>query len=155
MGSERVRGVLETGRGLAVRALLARAGLPPRTHTLIQVAVGVWRDLAREISPDLVIPSNPAVARLLISEVLERYQSQDGVEADDLVVMLRRVLGRDRARRRTRLCRPDAGSRLNRKKAGCKGEGITPPRRLHGGKYSVGDVVSLSTSALAVAFSSC
>jgi hypothetical protein len=73
-----------------VRALLARAGLPPRTHALIQVAVGVWRDLAREISPDLVIPSNPAVARLMIAEVLERYQSQDGVEADDLVVMLRR-----------------------------------------------------------------
>ena len=90
LGSERVRGVLTTGRGLAVRALLARAGLPPRTHALIQVAVGVWRDLAREISPDLVIPSNPAVARLMIAEVLERYQFQDGVEADDLVVMLRR-----------------------------------------------------------------
>ncbi len=101
LGATRVSSILSSSRGLPVKALLARAGLPPRTHGLFQVAIGVWRDLAREVTPTLAIAGNPAVARLLIGEVLDRYQACDGVEADDLVVMLRRFsaeIARDAAR---------------------------------------------------------
>ncbi|WP_306030791.1 DUF2336 domain-containing protein [Stappia sp. MMSF_3263] len=101
LGVSRVEAVLGSARGLPLRALLSRAGLPSRTHGLFQVAIGVWRDLAREVTPVLAVPGNPAVARLLIGEVLDRYQEQDGVEADDLVVMLRRFsaeIARDAAR---------------------------------------------------------
>jgi uncharacterized protein (DUF2336 family) len=101
LGPSRVSSILSSSRGLPVKALLARAGLPRRTHGLFQVAIGVWRDLAREVTPTLAIAGNPAVARLLIGEVLDRYQACDGVEADDLVVMLRRFsaeIARDAAR---------------------------------------------------------
>lgn len=101
LSRKRVANVLQEGRSLPLRALLGRAGLPPRTHSLFCVAVSVWRDLLSAAPNAPALAGSARVSRLLIGEVLARYQEQDGVEADDLVVMLRRFsaeIARDAAR---------------------------------------------------------
>uniref|UniRef100_UPI003BA90940 DUF2336 domain-containing protein n=1 Tax=Stappia sp. TaxID=1870903 RepID=UPI003BA90940 len=101
LSRKRVAAVLSGGRSLPLRALLGRAGLPSRTHSLFCVAVSVWRDLLSATPNAPALAGSARVSRLLIGEVLARYQEQDGVEADDLVVMLRRFsaeIARDAAR---------------------------------------------------------
>ncbi|MCA1300071.1 DUF2336 domain-containing protein [Stappia indica] len=83
----RVFSVLATGRAASVRALLARAKVPARMHTLFVVAVEVWREVEGE-GADFAAP---ATARRVIERVLTRYQVENGAEVDDLLVMLRRV----------------------------------------------------------------
>jgi uncharacterized protein (DUF2336 family) len=90
LSRRRVASVLSSGRSLPLRALLGRAGLPSRTHSLFCVAVSVWRDLLSAAPNAPAVAGSARVSRLLIGEVIARYQAQDGVEADDLVVMLRR-----------------------------------------------------------------
>lgn len=101
LSRRRVAAVLSSGGTLALRALLGRAGLPARTHALFCVAVSVWRDLLAATPQAPAVAGSPRVSRLLIGEVLARYAEQDGVEADDLVAMLRRFsaeIARDAAR---------------------------------------------------------
>ncbi|GGE83741.1 DUF2336 domain-containing protein [Stappia taiwanensis] len=87
MAPPRVFTVLATGRAASVRALLARAKVPARMHTLFVVAVEVWREVEDE-GADF---TDPATARQVIEQVLARYQAANGAEVDDLLVMLRRV----------------------------------------------------------------
>lgn len=90
LGLGRVASVVQGGRMLALKALLSRAGLPARTHPLFCVAVTVWREISREAGHAVSCGGNVVLARRVVGLVLDRYQGTDGVEADDLVVMLRR-----------------------------------------------------------------
>ncbi|WP_349357407.1 DUF2336 domain-containing protein [Stappia sp.] len=90
LSGHRVREVLAGGRMPAVRALLTRAEIPARTHPLFCAAVEVWREIAVETAHLPETGRTVTLARRVIGSVLERYARMDGVEADDLVVMLRR-----------------------------------------------------------------
>ncbi|MBA5777590.1 DUF2336 domain-containing protein [Stappia sp. F7233] len=92
----RVYDVVAHGRPSAVRALVAKAGLPPRTHRAFVIAVEVWRELEVD-----AVPGDPVTARRMVERILTRYQDFGQDELDDLLALLRRFAtetARDAAR---------------------------------------------------------
>lgn len=82
----RVFDIVGAGRAGALRALLTKSGLPPRTHRAFVIAIEVWRELRED-----VVPGDPVTTRRMVERILTRYEDFDRNELDDLLAMLRRV----------------------------------------------------------------
>ncbi|MEX6504757.1 DUF2336 domain-containing protein [Jiella sp. M17.18] len=103
LSQRRVRAVVAEGRETAFRALVSGCGLPPAAAPLFQLAIGIWRDIARR--------GETADAQTVLERVTQRL-SEGHVAARNLdgfpemMQLLRRLTGeaacgaaKDRARR--------------------------------------------------------
>jgi uncharacterized protein (DUF2336 family) len=95
---ERVAGILRRGRGAALRALLARAGLPPACFGAIEASLLSYRELTAEGWP----VDTMSFGRIMVERTLTRYEAMGEDEADKLLSLLQRIasdLARAEARR--------------------------------------------------------
>ncbi|ADZ70079.1 DUF2336 domain-containing protein [Polymorphum gilvum] len=81
----RARTLLEAGRPAAIRALLRKAGLPPRSLA----AFGACIDLYRVEDPDFDRNRTAAEVRAAMEQAVRRLRGEAGEEAADIVGLLR------------------------------------------------------------------
>jgi uncharacterized protein (DUF2336 family) len=100
--AKRVEGLIIEGRESACRALLAKAGLPPRVFPAFIAALDVQRELARELGLQTpALADDHRFAARVVERVLTRCRETSVNEQDDLIVLLRRFAteaARDAAR---------------------------------------------------------
>lgn len=82
----RVAALVASGRAANLRALLARAGLPPRTYPAFAAAIDVIRDFDDDDGPT----TDYRRATALIDAIVNRYQTEPDRELDQILALLRR-----------------------------------------------------------------
>jgi uncharacterized protein (DUF2336 family) len=82
----RVAALVASGRAANLRALLARAGLPPRTFPAFAAAIEVIRSFEHDEGPS----SDYRRATALIDAIVGRYQTAPDRELDQILALLRR-----------------------------------------------------------------
>jgi uncharacterized protein (DUF2336 family) len=85
---ERVRSLIASTRSASLRALLRKAGLPPRTYPAFAAAIEVIR------SGDLLAGASSDYRRAtqLIDAIVAHYQRRPGRELDQILALLRRFV---------------------------------------------------------------
>jgi len=94
---QRVSSLVRAGRLAALRAIYAKAGLPPLAFDAFAAALETWRRIAEEEAA----PDRYRFTRQIVDAVLARYASITEGEANELAAMLRRFAA-DQAREAAR-----------------------------------------------------